>query len=395
MTERDRIMSVLKRRKPDRVPWATRLDIWYGSNIRTRTLPPEYEGLNIMEIHDDLGLGRQSYVPIAQVKLHGVEVVVEFNGRRIYRESAPTLRFPIPTGLVPRDEPGETVISFKAPVGTARVRYSTNRELLDGGASPYLTQHILSDDSDYQIVHWILDHSQVVADYDPFAAREAEIGERGFTIGMMERVPFQRIVLDFMGEERCFYEMHDHPERFGRLLDQLTEIDGEYVRIGIESPAFMLEYGDNFDGEITNPRLFERYCLPRIQEAGERIHAAGKVLGSHMDGDMKNLVELVPEAGLDVVESFSPKPLSSLTFKEAWEAWGDRVTIWGAIASPIFEAETPQDEFEREVMDILTTAVPDGLIILGIADQAVQRTLPDRIRRVGELIERYGYYYNL
>ena len=43
MTERERIISVLKRQKPDRVPWATRLDIWLGSHQRTGDLPAKYQ----------------------------------------------------------------------------------------------------------------------------------------------------------------------------------------------------------------------------------------------------------------------------------------------------------------------------------------------------------------
>jgi len=35
--------------------------------------------------------------------------------------------------------------------------------------------------------------------------------------------------------------------------------------------------------------------------------------------------------------------------------------------------------------------VPEGFTILGIADQAVEKTLVSRIRRAGEIIEQFGY----
>ena len=392
MTERERIISVLKRQKPDRVPWATRLDIWFGSHERTGDLPEKYQHSGMMAAHDDLGVGRQSYVRIAKMKLHQVEMVVEFNKQEVYRENSPVFQFPDARDFVPQEEPGETVVTFKTPVGNTHVRYSTNPEILKGYLQPFLTYRILSDESDYPVVQWILNHAEVVPTYEAFLAREAEIGGKGFTIGMMDRVPFQRLLLDFLGEERCFYGMIDHPARFMNLFDQLSEIDREYVRIALESPAFMVEYGDNFDGQMTNPRLFKKYCLAHLQEVSEKVHAAGKVFGSHMDGDMRHLIDLVPETGLDVVESFSPAPLTSLRFDEAWEAWYNKVLMWGAIPSTIFEDEIPQDLFEEQVTDILTTVVPDGLIILGIGDQAVQRTRPDRIKQVSRLLEQYGYY---
>jgi len=64
----------------------------------------------------------------------------------------------------------------------------------------------------------------------------------------------------------------------------------------------------NFDGMITSPALFRRYCIPFMQRMADLVHARGRLLASHMDGDMKPLLDLIPQTGLDVVESFSPAP---------------------------------------------------------------------------------------
>ena len=42
---------------------------------------------------------------------------------------------------------------------------------------------------------------------------------------------------------------------------------------------------------------------------------------AHVDGNLIPLLYLIPEGGVDVVESFSPAPLSRLTFEDAWNAW--------------------------------------------------------------------------
>jgi hypothetical protein len=91
----------------------------------------------------------------------------------------------------------------------------------------------------------------------------------------------------------------------------------------------MFETGDNFDGQMKNPTLFKQYSIPKMQEACERVHSYGKVIGSHMDGDIRSLFFLIPETGYDVVASFSQDSPSSLTFPEAWEYWGDQILIWG------------------------------------------------------------------
>ena len=82
-----------------------------------------------------------------------------------------------------------------------------------------------------------------------------------------------------------------------------------------------VEFPDNLHGLMTNPRLFGEFCLPVYQRYTEILHGQGKKVGSHMDGDVRPLLALVPQTGLDVCESFSPAPLTSCTFAEAWQAW--------------------------------------------------------------------------
>jgi hypothetical protein len=345
--------------------------------------------MDLMDIHRHLGIGRQSYSSLVSTHLRGVEVRSEFNGAVVNRMTDPCLSFPVPYELAVSDKIGDQRVEFSTPVGSAQIVFRMTDDLINGGiTSPYLVKHILEEDAEYEVVKWILDHAETVADFEPFDLREAEIGDDGFTIGMMERIPFQRLLLDFMGEERAIYQMVDQPERFRYLFDLLAEHGRQALELALESSASMLEFPDNFDGMITSPRLFRDYCMPFLQESADKIHAKGRFLGSHMDGDMKPLLHLVPESGVDVVESFSPAPLSSLTFREAWEAWRGKVLTWGAIPSPIFEPLVSEAEFEQTVSGMLDLIGDDGQIILGIGDQAVGPTLMSRIRQVSDMLGR-------
>jgi len=388
MNERERIVGMLKGEPTDRLPWATRLDIWHTARLRTETVPDQVAGMDLNEIHRYLKIGRQCYSTLFITRLRGVEMTVEFNGTVLRRETDPSMHFPQPRELAVRDKPGETSITLKTPVGKAHLRFHMIEELIQGAAAPYLVEHILKDDDDFNVVKWILNHTEIEPIYADFEASEALAGEEGFTIGMMDRVPFQRILLDFMGEEPTVYEMMDHPKNFQYLLDVLTDQGREILEIALASPALMLEFGDNIEGSITSPGLFQKYCIPYMQAAADKIHAQGRFLGSHMDGNVKPLLHLVPECGVDVVESLSPEPLTRLSFEDAWEAWRGKVLIWGAIPSPIFEPYVPESEFVDWVSRMLDLIGDDGRIILGIGDQAVRPTLIERVLRVSEMLGR-------
>ena len=78
---------------------------------------------------------------------------------------------------------------------------------------------------------------------------------------------------------------------FYLLLDeQLLRI---LYELGLD--ALYVKFPDNLHGRITEARLFQRYCLPVYQRYAEVLHAQGKVVGSHTDGDVKPLLRLLEE----------------------------------------------------------------------------------------------------
>ncbi len=388
MNERELITRTLQGKRTHHIAWATRLDIWHESHRRSGSLPSEFDGLDLTDIHRQVGIGRQCYEPVFTTRLRGVEATVEFNGSVIQQDVEPWVRFPKCSEYVVSDQPGDTLMTFKTPVGSAQIRYRTNVSLVKGGAAPYMVKRLLEDREDFPVVKWILDHMETLPSYDGFRAREEEIGDQGLTIGMMDRVPFQRLLLDFFGEEQAILELYDGTTEFEWLLETLEIRGREILEVALGSPALVVEFPDNIEGMITSPTLFEEHCMPFLQEAADRVHQEGRLLASHMDGNLAPLIDLIPECGVDVVESFSPAPLSALSFEEAWEAWRGKVLIWGGIPSPLFEHHVPRDAFERRVSQMLDLIGDDTRIILGIGDQAMGPTLIERVAWVSQLLGR-------
>jgi hypothetical protein len=169
------------------------------------------------------------------------------------------------------------------------------------------------------------------------------------------------------------------------ILNKLAETDLPYI-----------EFGDNLDGMMTNPDLFRQYCLPQYQKYSQILHAQGKKVGSHTDGNLKPLVDLLPESGLDVCESFTldvcesftPQPLTELPFEEAWEKWRKGPIIWGGIPSSLLEKRTEQAVFEAFVDKLLAT-VGKGPIIIGVGDMVLDNNRIDRVKYIAEKVEAH------
>ena len=340
MTIRQRVEAVLTGRKPDRLPFLDRLENWHRWHTRAGTLPPEYAGLALGEIHAAVGMGQQKFVVPYGLRLRGVEVAAEFNGEAFYREYEPVLEsFPGMWDLVAADQPGVTVTHLTTPAGRLTVRHEVLPEMVAMGVEPYLREHLIKDAADYRTVEYILERAEFVPQYEKLAAAEALVGEDGYVVPLVHRIPFQQALLEYLGEVALFYALHDDRPAVERLLRLLDQQMLEILAGLADLPAIYLEFPDNLHGGMTNPRLFARYCLPDYQRYTGILHGQGRKVGSHTDGDVGPLLALLKESGLDVCESISPFPLTPCTFDEVWTAWRGGPIIWGGIPSPLLEED--------------------------------------------------------
>jgi hypothetical protein len=64
--------------------------------------------------------------------------------------------------------------------------------------------------------------------------------------------------------------------------------------------------------------------------------------------------------------------------------------IWGGLPGAYFPPETSDSFFDGYVRETLSTMKNKGRYVLGVADQVPPHTSFDRIRRVADLVEKYG-----
>ncbi|MGW8251866.1 MAG: uroporphyrinogen decarboxylase family protein [Anaerolineales bacterium] len=390
LSQYERITAVLQGRQPDRHPFVTRLETWYKSHQRSQTLPERFAGRSLNEIHRALSVGQLKFMVPYGLKLRGVEVSASLNGETYYREWEPVFEnFPGMWDIISTEKPGETITHLKTDFGALQLRHEILPEGVYTGTDPYLKEHLIKSDNDYRLVEHILERLEYVNQYDKIYAQQAELGEIAFVVPLLHRIPFQQTLLEYLGEIDLFYALHDAPHKVRRLLELLDQQMLEILNRLKEFDWLYVEFPDNLHSMMTNPRLFNEYCLPAYLRYTDILHNQGKKVGSHLDGDLKPLLGIIRETGLDVCESFSPKPLTSCTFQDAWEAWQDGPLIWGGIPSPLLEEGTREEEFQSRFQDLLDT-VGDHAIIFGVVDLFMRHNSIDRVQYIANQLEKFS-----
>jgi len=381
-------LAVLKGERPARIPFVTRLETWFKSHTRSNTLPERFQGMSLLELHHAVGVGQLKFMVPYALKLRGVDVEASINGEPCFREYEPEIEnFPGMWDLVSTERAGVTETSLHTPLGSLHLCHEMLPEGVLLGTDPYLKEHLIKDEGDLKIVEYILERAEYVPKYDKIVQEQADIGDYGFVVPLLHRIPFQQALLEYFGGIDLFFIQHDHPEMLQRLLSVLDAQMLEFLDCLADFDWPYVEFPDNLHGLMTNPKLFREFCLENYQKYTSILHGQGKKVGSHTDGNVKPLLALLKDSGLDVCESFSPCPLTECTFGEAWAAWRGGPLIWGGIPSPILEASTTDDEFMHHI-DNLLQIIQDGQIVLGVVDLFMYHNSIVRVEAIAQRIDK-------
>jgi hypothetical protein len=123
------------------------------------------------------------------------------------------------------------------------------------------------------------------------------------------------------------------------------------------------------------------------------IREAGKFSCIHLDGTMKGLLRETCSRGLTFIEALTPAPVGDLDIEKWAERSGNSHTVlWGGIPGVYFTGLVSEEEFDSHIKRVLGVMRSAPRYVLGVADQVPPDALERRVRRVRELVERFGEY---
>ncbi|MHB9033052.1 MAG: hypothetical protein ACYC6L_08390 [Anaerolineae bacterium] len=309
LTNHDRILAASSRNLTDRVPF---FHYWRHSQVGWAERRARNSGMGMCWV-------RPPYVEI----VHDVRITDEYTtlaGRPVVRRTYTT-----PLGSVTQAE-------YREP-GTGQ--WHANRSWRD--ATPWLVEHPIKEPSDYAVMRYIAEHTEYQADYFPAEQAIDWLGGEGIVLDSLPHSPLQTLLISWIGsdENRFFYHLADYPELVDELYQALFRARLPLYEIAAGSPAPVVMHGDNVDGWLINPRLFERYLMPVYEAEAAPLHARGKLLAVHMDGRLGSLKHLIGRTPIDIIDGFHPVPMNDLPLAEALALWPN-ICLWLGFPGAIY-----------------------------------------------------------
>ncbi len=238
--------------------------------------------------------------------------------------------------IVVTNEPGQRITEWKTTMGNMR---RVERMAADGSMAP--TEYPVKTFEDLSILSYVVLHTKARANSILIRKVLDEIGEMGMADIVVPRSPFGKVIQQYLGIETTSYLYADDPKRINEFLDMQKRIDMELIQLAAASDARIVMISDHADEHLINPRWFRDLCIPFYREACAILHDAGKIVSTHLDGNIKRLMPLLPDTDFDLLDGCTPSPMNNYEPAELGAALGAGQYAYCGVPSTFLAQEMP------------------------------------------------------
>lgn len=340
MTLRKKMLTVYQKRNQGKIPWAA-----YGFLLPRGKVERELR---------NSGCGLIEWYPVSSWLS---PAAFDF---QIYESEVKDVEISIKT--VWEDNEKVLIRTYHTPLGSIYEKIEED----PGYHSNWIKKFLIKSIHDYEIVKFIIENTVYHENYNSFLEAQENLGDDGVVYALADRSPWQKMLLELAGPERLFIDFHDNRTLVEDLLSSIQRKLDEAYRIVADSPAEVIWVPDNITGDLTEPKIFEKYCLSFYNKQGELLHRKNKTLVVHMDGKLNCLKDLIKKADIDVIESFTlPEGGGDLSIEEASTIWKDKSIIANLPAFLCFKEEKVVREY---IQKLLVKVSPRKNFILEISE---------------------------
>jgi hypothetical protein len=192
--------------------------------------------------------------------------------------------------------------------------------------------------------------------------------------------------MDYTGSEA--YSMQDMMLSYYADLELFDAILDFFAELSLNKTIHALENGVrnfflcNFYASLSSgwsPEILEKKFLPVVRKQTEMIHADGGLVDYYDDGKLMQSINLLINAGVDVIETCSPPPVGDFRLAEAKKKWGDKVTFKGCADMINVIADGTPEQIDAHIKDIVEQNGGKRGLILGTMDGIRPETSDENI----------------
>jgi len=332
MTNRERVACALRGGRPDKVPFTAYEWMWGEQHADT------------VKRLIERGLSPTRHRDTCHRKVEGVS----YEEQKFDRDGHAWVR-----------------TTMKTPAG------SLEHLRMDGWTQEYFVK----EPRDYRVIEWIARNTELSAAYDGFDEEQVKLGDQGVLIVSASRTPIQELMVERAGIQNFCYHLADEVEELYACHEAMVDLCLRQYEIIAKGPGEFVKLWENFTDDAFGPERFLRFHAPVYRRGAELMHAAGKRIMAHTDGTLRRVAHLMPQTGLDALESLTPPEEGDVPPERWGKLWPDMV-FWSNV--PVSWYGFPPKKFAARLRDLMGRIGRTHGLLLEISED-LPRNWPESI----------------
>ena len=382
MNSRERLLTALNHREPDRVPLdlgstqVTGIHVVAYRNLRAHLGLPPVEP-QVCDVIQQLALPDDDVIELLGVDVRGLFPLNSHNWNVTDVDAGDAWEY--------ADEWGITHRRIK-PDG---LYYSAVKHPLAGDISVHDVQaHAWPDTGDPQRIAGLSE--QALA----YRAQGKAVMVKGVLAGIFEMAQRMR------GMEACLMDMASNEVLAGALLDKMTELKLAFWEMALPRLAGAVDVISEADdygtqaSQLISPRMFRKQIKPRLQVLFQRIKqlAPDAKLFFHSCGNVRPLLPDFIELGVDILNPVHTRAtgMEPVALKRDF---GNDIVFWGGgvDTQDVLPHGTPQ-QVKDDVRRNVEALAPGGGFVFNTVHNIQADVPPENVAAMLEALSEFGAY---
>lgn len=375
MTPRERIMTALRNKQPDRVPATPDISIMIPCRL---TGKPFWE----IEVNNNPSL-TSAYINAA--KYFGIEGWM-FNGTLTFKQKSKVT--------------GERKIirSDKDLWEVQYIIHTPDGDMTQTMISPWnnpstmIEKPVKDIKEDFKKLKHLF--SDVIG-YDDtiYKQQKKEMGEQGMICCFISPPGLTMWSCTYMNLKELTYAYYDYPELFEELTEMNDRVAVQQMEMAIDAGVESILTGGSGSITLQSPELFRKLSLPTIKKITKMCREAGIISGIHSCGKEYYLVETCAnETDLDYVNPLEIPPMGDCNLAGVKEKFGSKLALMGNLHTTNVMLKGSVQDVRKESLKAIRDAGVGGGFVLSTGDQCGRDTPDENIFEMVKVCKEFGTY---
>jgi uroporphyrinogen-III decarboxylase len=283
--------------------------------------------------------------------------------------------------------------TFHTPAGdlSDRTKIAPGGREYGVSPNPIKTEYVVKGPEDLEALKYIL--HDVNTNFDFLQPSREQLGDRGVLMvcirsALDHNAGYARDMQDLM------MDYYDNRAFFDALVGLFHKRSMAQVKAALEAGVEFI-FGSWYFNSLSSgwsPAIFEEVFVPQIREHVDLTHSYDAFYDYYDDGNLSATMEMIADAGVDVLETCTPAPVGDFDLALAKEKIGQKTTIKGYVDLLYVIKHGTTELVEKTVLEAMEIAKADGGFIIGSSDSFREGTPRENITTYFEACRKYGVY---